>query len=309
MEISQPHIDHLTESDIAALIDGSLCDATRVEFLAHVSSCKRCAAVYRDAALYRGLWEEDRDAFLALDRAESAGRSGVGSGASAGRMRWWGRVWTGGRFRTVLAGGAVVVIVVIVTLLSLKLPSGGDRIDPSILGPVKSAVESFGARGPFVLPGGEMGVGRTPPVYRSGSIEADEALEKSLEQLSEVYDGEDASADAGYWLAAGYLVAGQINAAETASEIGVERYPGDHRFDVVIGLASYGTGELGQATQHLRIALEHKPGDTAVMLDLAIILSERGENAEARSLLENVMDERPEHSLAERARRLLNDLK
>jgi Flp pilus assembly protein TadD len=134
-------------------------------------------------------------------------------------------------------------------------------------------------------------------------------MRASLEQLSVLSEGERSPEDAAYWLAAGYLVAGQIDAALIAGEIAAADHTGDYRFELLIGLACYDKRDFDKAVEHLRNALRLEPGEPAVMLNLAIVLSETGDTAGARELLSTVVRDHPQHPLAERADRRLNDLR
>jgi tetratricopeptide (TPR) repeat protein len=303
MDRSRPHNNHLAEGDIAALIEGTLSERARNSVFTHIRSCERCAAVCRDSALFTGLWEGDGDAFLSLGRAEKTGRSG--GRALAG---WLRRSWMRGRFRVVVAGTATAMIATIIVLATLTPRPGEDGIDASIVAPVRAAAETFCSRGPFVLPGGEGGIGRSQPVYRSGHIEPDDAMNGSLEQLSVLAEGEKSPADAAYWLAAGYLVTGQIDAALIASEIAAINHTDDYRFEVLLGLASYDKRDFDKAVQHLQRALRLEPGEPAAMLNLAIVLSETGDTDGARELLAAIVRDNRQSPLSRRAGRLLSDL-
>jgi Flp pilus assembly protein TadD len=59
-------------------------------------------------------------------------------------------------------------------------------------------------------------------------------------------------------------------------------------------------GDLEGAEQDLRRTLELAPDHTAAMNDLAVLLMSAGAHAEARRLLERVLELRPEDPLARR---------
>ena len=81
--------------------------------------------------------------------------------------------------------------------------------------------------GPIVLPGGERLIDGKGSVYRSGFVPVDAELETSLKYLYDKYRDGASSPDVAYWLSAGYLSTGQIDAARDVCSGARQTHPDD----------------------------------------------------------------------------------
>ncbi|HET6463354.1 MAG TPA: zf-HC2 domain-containing protein, partial [Candidatus Krumholzibacteria bacterium] len=58
---------HLTETQLAALVDESLSDGERGFLIEHLRACEHCHAAFRDTVRYRAIMMSDSTVFRAPD--------------------------------------------------------------------------------------------------------------------------------------------------------------------------------------------------------------------------------------------------
>lgn len=144
------------------------------------------------------------------------------------------------------------------------------------------------------------------PVYRSGAASS-EAVVSLLHDV--VADRRDLPTDprTAYWLGAAYLSAGQIGTATDLIRVSRQTYPGDRRLLILDALAAYRRSDLAEAESRLRQALAADPTDAVARFDLAVVLHEADRTWEARQVLDaGVWDEAS--GLASRATSLRDTL-
>lgn len=113
------------------------------------------------------------------------------------------------------------------------------------------------------------------------------AAQPDLQQLIELYNRDEGSADVAYWLVAGFLATNQVRSADPYLRESLQRFPSDTRFRVLAAILSYKRDELAAAEQHLRAAVLADRSSVA-LLDLAIVRRQQGFEGEADALLQEV---------------------
>lgn len=102
-------------------------------------------------------------------------------------------------------------------------------------------------------------------------------------------------------------MAGRADEALAIAEALVAALPSNADALYQRGIARVGLGDVAGAESDLRAALEIAPEHVAAMSDLAVLLADRGETAEARALLARVLELRPGDPAAAAALRDLGD--
>lgn len=303
------HESHLTDGDIARLIEGNLNAAESRSIAEHLHSCKRCFDTYQDSTLYNYLFDSDSPAFASTKKIAEAGLGiipGVhGAGTVSKERKRFSPVWHPA-FR--IAAACVVVLVAAVIWHRSAERDAGYTLKSTDLAPIRTALETASRWGPYVLPEGERLLDGSGPAYRSGSVPLNDSLKFSLERLYTVYRSEGASSDIAYFLAAGKYVTGQIDIARDLAAHARERYPDDARIAVLEALISYTDGDHERSAALFRKILDKDPDDPVANLDLAIVLAEQGHAGEARAILETVQKRQAGTALASRAKSILLDI-
>jgi hypothetical protein len=295
------------------LLEGSLAGEDRKRASAHLRSCEWCLESYRDAATVLALWADDEAAFappadlVAAAKAVSPppprrpGRESAPAGARGERLRKYPR-WG-------LAAAAAVAAVVVL-LVWLPREGGGPETGPplgrALLSPVRGAVETASARGPFVLPGGEGSLDATSPVYRSVFVPVSDSLSLSLEHLRQSFQSGDSSADLACWLIGAYIATGQEDAARDIAGHPRLGAVADWRLDVLRALVAYMGGNPAESERLLRRVIAEDPDNPVASINLGIVLSEGGRGGEARAILARVSEAHAGTPLAKRAETILS---
>ena len=162
------------------------------------------------------------------------------------------------------------------------------HLDAVMLAPVRGAVETATMWGPIVLPGGERLIDGKGSVYRSGFVPIDDELETSFKYLYDEYQGGNTSPDVAYWLAAGYLATGLVDAARDVCADARRVHPDDLRLSTLDAIIAYLDRDYDRSETLLRAALEKNPDDPVVGINLAIVLEDSGDAAGARDILDRV---------------------
>lgn len=308
-ELTITHESHLTDGNIARLIEGTLNAAESRSMLEHLHSCRRCFETYQDSVLYSHLFESDSPAFASTKKTAEAGlgvMTGVhDTGAARKERKRFSPVW---RPALRIAAACVVVLAAAVIWHRNVERDGGLTVSSTDLAPIRAALETASRWGPHVLPEGERLLDGSGPAYRSGAVPLNDSLKSSLDHLYTIYRSEGASSDVVYFLAAGKYVTGQIDIARDLAAHARERYPDDQRIAVLEALISYTDGDHDRSIDLFRKVLDKNPDDPVANLDLAIVLMERGLTGEARAILERVEKRRAGTALASRAQSLLRDI-
>lgn len=303
------HESHLTDGDIARLIEGNLNTTESRSVLEHLHSCKRCLETYQDSALYNYLFDSDSPAFATSKEIAEAGLGvmpGVYGAETALKERK--RIFPAWRPAFRIAAACAVILAAAVIWHRSADRDSGYTLKSTDLAAIRTALETASQWGPYVLPEGEHLLDGSGPTYRSGSVPLNDSLKSSFEHLFNIYRSEEASSDVAYFLAAGKYVTGQIDIARDLAAQATDRYPDDQRIAVLEALISYTDGDHDRSITLFRKILEKAPDDPIANLDLAIVLAEKGHTGEARTILEMVEERQAGTALASRAKSLLRDI-
>ncbi len=179
-----------------------------------------------------------------------------------------------------------------------------------MLTPVRAAIETASKWGRIVIPGGEESLNGRVTVYRSGSVPLNDSLMISLNYLYETYQQGGPSREVTYWLMAGYVATGQVDAARDLLVSDEERteYLSDSSIAILEALIAYMDGKYNKSEALFRKILEVEPDNPVAGINLAIVLDEQGDDEEAREILLRIQDHHAGSPLAARAQSILSDL-
>jgi tetratricopeptide (TPR) repeat protein len=291
---------HLTDAQLAALVDGSLADTERSFLVEHLRSCEACHAAYRDTSRYRAILMADSSVFRAPDAMLDLARRVAQPSRperTAPRLRW---------LTPRLAAGlcaAAVIVTVGAVWYTHRQPATASQWLPTL----KQAAASASADGSIVLPGVEGMVAATSAEHRTGFVQPDEAITSALSGLTTAYR-EHPNADVAHWLISGYLATGEVETSRLYIQDARLRFPEDSRFLVLDAIVAYRTNDLDRAENLLREALDANPRDGAALLNLALVQYENGQVDSARRTLQMVRTEFAGSPLETRAATLMSDL-
>ena len=306
-------MSHLTDEQLAQLVDGSIADPARVLLEEHLRACRACFGAYEDALRYSAVWETDPAIFRApASIATIAHETPVRAGrqhAEHEREAHGGILSTRVSWRSLMpALGAAVVVVAMVTALAMWRP---DMMRPApseyseLFGPVKAAVEEASTGGAIILPGAEAVAAFTVPEFRSGRATASEHVSAALASLAVAYRDDDTPPEVAHWLISGFLAMGELESARLYSEDSRRRYPGDERFVILEAIVAYRSNDMKRAERLLQLALRENPRNGAALLNLGLVQYEQGHFDVARQTLETVRLEFAGSPLERRAAALL----
>ena len=291
---------HLTDAQLAALVDESLGDSERGFLVEHLRSCESCRAAYRDTVRYRAMLLADSSVFRAPDAVMDMARRVAQPGSSARmspRLRW---------FEPRLVAGlaaATTVVIAAVTWYTHHQPDSYSDYLPTL----KQAAATASADGSIVLPGLEEVVAATSAEHRTGFVQADDAITSALEGLTTAY--RDApNADMAHWLISGYLATGNVETGRLYIQDARLRFSDDTRFLVLDAIVAYRMSDMARAENLLRTALDANPRDGAALLNLALVQYESGQVDSARRTLQLVRSQFAGSPLEARATTLISDL-
>jgi tetratricopeptide (TPR) repeat protein len=296
---------HLTDEQLASLADDSLTGPDRGLLLEHLRSCPACHEVFRDTVRYRAMLLSDASIFRAPDDAVRDARR-IGES----RRRTESRVLPGIRWLLTpgaLAGLAAAALIVTAVGLwhSGFRPVKDDYRD--VFQPLRQAALSASSEGSIVLPGTEDAAATSAPLYRTGRVEPDAAIQTALDELMRAYQNRP-DPDVAHWLISGYLATGDVDRASIYARDARLRFPEDTRFTVLDAIVAYRSDDMDRAERLLQSALETDPGNGAALLNLALVQYEMGQVASARRTLELVRAQFPGSPLEARAAVLISDL-
>ncbi len=261
---------HCDPNDLAALAEGRE-PAGSDNLHAHLAQCRTCLATYAEAVRVA-----HRTA--AGVPGETVPRTWLSEALAAGAKPQRANV---GVPRRVWVPAVAVFVLALVWFVAPTNRSGeltGDQI-----GTISLALREQSVAGP-VFPGVSPDQPDNPTVYRSGNSPADD-VSAILRGQAGRRQSVPADPESAYWLAAGYLAAGQIGTATDLVRLARQTYPQDRRLLILDALAAYRRSELTRAESLLHQALDRDPTDDVARFDLAVILQDAGRTWEARQLL------------------------
>jgi tetratricopeptide (TPR) repeat protein len=161
-----------------------------------------------------------------------------------------------------------------------RTPTLGFDLPPE----VRAASEWSSSRG-LVLPGGERHSDQPAPALRSGDAARSPGLEREVDSLVAAYEHGHRNGANTTRVVQGLLALGDLDAARGYAREGLQRSPDDVALLTSAADVDYRSSDLASAEARLRAALRHAPRDPVVMLDLALVLRQRGGGAESDDLL------------------------
>ncbi|HEX6791865.1 MAG TPA: tetratricopeptide repeat protein [Candidatus Krumholzibacteria bacterium] len=290
---------HLTDAQLAALVDESLGDSERAFLVEHLRSCEPCHAAYRDTVRYRAILLSDSTVFRAPDAVVDLARRVARPAAPARepRMRWFEPRLVAG-----LTAAAVVVIAGVAWYTHHQPASYSEYLPP-----LKQAAAVATADGSIVLPGVEEVVAATSTEHRTGFVQPDDAITAALAGLTAAYR-DHPNPDVAHWLISGCLATGDVETSRLYIQDARLRFPEDTRFLVLDAIVAYRTSDMARAENLLRTALDANPHDGAALLNLALVQYESGQLDSARRTLQMVQTQFAGSPLEARATTLISDL-
>jgi len=289
---------HLTDEQLAALVDGSLGDSERGFLVEHLRACDFCHAAYRDTIRYRAILTADASVFRAPDPVLEMAR---GIARPARRTSEPRRSWLTPRLAFGLSAAALIAVA---TLWFTHQP--GEK-DLEWMPTLKQAAASASADGSIVLPGVEQLVAATSAEHRTGFVQPDQAITDALSGLTAAYR-QNPNPDIAQWLISGYLATGEVESGRLYINDARLRFPGDSRFLVLDAIVAYRMSDMDRAENLLRAALDANPRDGAALLNLALVQYESGQWDSARRTLQMVRSEFAGSPLEARANTLIAGL-
>ncbi len=208
-----------------------------------------------------------------------------------------------GRWR-IAATAAVVMLIGAVYLVQLQPEHAGVASD--VVQPLQGALETASSIGPAVIPGSERGLTDRSSRYRSGIGEPDGVLNRSIRKLEKSREEDPSNRDATYWLSAAYIATGQTDLAREFTREARSQFANDTDIAILYALVLYHDRDLSGAERELRRVLNIHPDNAVAALNLGLVLMEADRVAEARSVLEQVINAYPGEPLGLRARSILD---
>ena len=216
---------HLTDDQLAALVDESLADSERAFLIEHLRSCQTCHAAYRDTVRYRAILEADSSVFRAPDAMVELARAVARPARPHRRSHRW--TWLEPRLAAGLSAAAVILTVGVVWYTH-RQPAPSSLWLPTL----KQVAATASADGSIVLPGVEGVVAATSPEHRTGFVQPDATIETALSGLTNAYR-QRPNADVANWLISGYLATGELEKGRLYIQDARLRFPDDTRFLVL----------------------------------------------------------------------------
>lgn len=308
-------IPHISEEDLALLIEGKLAPHRALPLREHIAGCKVCYQDFIDAMRMRMEWLANAGAMSVPAEVREAGRSvrlseerRSAEAQDAAREPTAGPASRFGRTRLLrFAAGSGGTLAVAAVVLWLVLAPWSQR-SPGLLEypELLEEIRHDSSQG-MVIPGGEAAADVNLPVERGIGL-VTESIFKTLSELTMRFAEGDRSADMYYFLSAGFLVTDQLGLARIYAERGSTNYPEDPRLAGLQAIVAYRESQTAESESILRRLVETDPGDLLAALNLGILLSEERRMKEARTLLLSVRDADPDSPMARRAERIVENL-
>jgi tetratricopeptide (TPR) repeat protein len=293
---------HIELEELAQQAEGTLEASRAAQVRAHLASCPRCLAAWEEAVRDRAAWFGAPNAFESPAMWEQA-HAEVLKRADADRMTI---VRSSSPTRTIprarwawVAAAAGLVAIVWLGIVPLSRRSERLALPPAI----RAAAEHASSRG-LVLPGGEAGASASPVAFRNGAVpDVDPEVTSAIERYEH-----DRDSGALHAACIGLVVNGRLSNARDYIQEGLKRDDRDLVLQILAADVAYRESNLDEAAKRFRRALELRPRDPVATLDLAIVLSETGETAEAKRLFESVVKGHRGTPLGDRAAREISTL-
>jgi tetratricopeptide (TPR) repeat protein len=293
---------HLDDEELTCFIDGTCIASDRERIAKHLRTCSRCAEVYRDAVLYKGLWASGASDLDSSEESIELGLQMTDTGNVRNPIKPERTIPLSSRYLRMIAIAASIVIIAAFGI-SNYLDNMGmiHMLDQDHIVPIREAVEMASMRGHMVIPGGERSIDSETEAYRSGYIRINDSLRTAFAYLAGEFQKDRISRGVVYWLLGGYIATGQVSAARDIASQATQEFPGDIDMMVFDAIVYYMEGDLVTSERIFRHVLETEPENPYANLNLAVLLYERGEEFEALRILERVESENSDSPFAARA--------
>ncbi|NIM20060.1 MAG: tetratricopeptide repeat protein [Candidatus Latescibacteria bacterium] len=262
--------------------------------------------------LYKGLWKTDASRLESTEDLVAAGKTisrsplevGATTGSHVGKAESIGEALFRHRLRFGIAASGLLAFI---AAAAFWLGHSQTSREQLALEPVRTAIETASMWGSVIIPGAERSLVPEGAALRSVYTPISESLDDALTDLHERFQKESSPADVAHWLVAGYLATGRIDITRDLAEDALRKHPDDVRIVTLSALVAYVDGDLDRAERLLQRALTIQPRDAVAGLNLAVVLAEKGENLEAREILEGIIDRHVDTPFADRARAILEE--
>jgi len=261
-----PNKPHISEEQLAALVEGGLEGAEARTAREHLISCRNCMAAYVDVVHLRDHWHRNTSASQA-EAIPTRSRFGP-------RARLW-----------VLAA-CVPLLILAGSLLLPGAEPGLEDLDPAftqVAAALVTASRGVGMMHPGSA-GGEWNDGGT--VYRSAQ-DGPAGLSQALSDLGEL-PPEKVPDSWRYLRAAGELVRGNLETARILVNNESPSTSRDPNILLVAGILAYTNGDLDKSEYYLGISLDIRPENPEARFNLAMVFAETDRKDQALEIFQEL---------------------
>ena len=254
----------------------------------HLGLCRRCLAIYASFV------EQGLDTSL---HAEMPPEAWVSQGLAVPQTTRASQPRGTPRRLWLAAAIPAMAAAIVVALLLFKTSPHEDLIPPTLTAALVSELRAD-SQGSLLyaddLAPEPRGTRGTPDPGSASS---------SLDRLLELYEAHPSNPDIAAWLIAGYLATNQLRNADPFLRESLARYPEDPRFLNLAAILAYKRNSLGEAEADLRAAAARERNAT-VLVNLAVVRRQEGEESEAQALFKEVLTRFPDSPLQPYVREL-----
>ena len=287
-EVSFNLPDHPPALTLASLARGELSENERETQARHLARCRRCMAIFAEF-VEQSLGNDPPAAPRAwLDQGMALPQSTRDRVASAPRQRNWKWAWG-----TALLSGVALALIF---LAKIHAPEAVPRALQATLIPELRA----DSQGSLVY------ADDVPPEPRGVRGSTGSSSSAGLDELLEIYRARPSDAEAAYWLIATYLATNQLRNADPFLREAMDKFPNDSRFLNLAAILAYKENRLQDAEHNLRNAAA-KERNATVLVNLAIVRRQQGDEAGAEALLGEAQSRFPNSALSKYIHELAAD--
>lgn len=250
---------HVSEENLAALVEGGLTGEEARLAKAHLTRCRLCMAAYADAVRLRHDWRVETEVSAPTPAWQFGGRRATGMLLAASLSLL---VVTGAWFVT----------------------TGGLDQDPQF-GEIHSLLERASHRGPM-LPGTAGAAWDPLPLTRAGGFDT-AGTSDMRKLLKDMQDHPEPESSAAIEIA-GYLALDDLAMADIRTRRELDAGGNDPDLFLVAGILAYRQSRLADAQSHLHRAVLEQPDDPVALFNFALVLSETGSTGQARAIFEDL---------------------
>jgi len=270
--------DHPSALTLASLARGEIPEPEKEAYANHLARCRRCMARY--AEFVEQVMGKHQDTVPPdwINRAQAVSqtaRDSTDTRTLKPNLKWvWGAA---------LASGIVLV------LLFFNRGHTPDSV-PVALRATLAAELRADAQGSLVY-GDDL-----PPEPR-GVRGSGADGNSSMDELLDIYRARPSDPVAAYWLVAGYLARNQLRNADPFLREALQTFPEDLRFLNLAAILAYKENRLEDAKANLQKAAA-KDRSATVLVNLALVRRQQGDEKEAESLLNEALSRFPDSPLS-----------